>query len=67
MEYYFEGKSLSDYDRRKKISLIMDEVMSNLEDHSSLIEEALEYLLADIDNGDVLRVFDNVFDKKDRR
>lgn len=67
MEYYFEGKSLSDYDRRKKVSLIMDEVMSNLEDHASFIEEALEYLITEMDNGDVLRAYDDVFKKKDRR
>ena len=67
MEYHFEGKNLSEYDRKNKVKLLMEELLNNMEDNASFIEEALDYLLTDMDNGDVLRAYDNVFNKKDRR
>lgn len=66
-QYYFEGKQLSEYDRKNKVKLLMEELLNNMEDNASFIEEALEYLITDMDNGDVLRAFDDVFKKKDRR
>ena len=67
MQYHFEGKSLSDYDRQTKVELLMEEYLNNLEDHYSLIEEALLNLLTEMDNADILRAYDNAFKKKDRR
>lgn len=66
-DYNFEGKSLSEYDRQKKVKLLMEELLNNMEDNVSFIEEALDYLITEMDNGDVLRAYDNVFTKKDRR
>ena len=67
MEYHFEGKNLSEYDRKNKVKLLMEELLNNMEDHASFIEEALDYLISDMANEDVLRAYDNVFNKKDRR
>ncbi len=67
MEYYFEGQRLSEYDRKNKVKLLMEELLNNMEDNASFIEEALDYLLTDMGNGDILRAYDNVFNKKDRR
>jgi len=67
MEYYFEGQKLSDYERKRKEQALLEEYMNNLEDNRDVIQEALEYLLTEMGNGDILRAHDEAFKNRGRR
>lgn len=67
MEYYNDGQHLSDNDRAKLEKQLLEEYLENMDLHYHVIKEALEYLLTEMGNDDILRAHDDAFTNKDRR